>query len=991
MWTRARLTVAAGLLLAGCGGGARSPANATAVVARPLTAVSATPDGVDTPVLGPAPGVYWPRVAVDGPTRVVAWEDDRGAGISVAVARVDDQGHLLDPEGIVPSVPAGDRAYPDLACHEGTCLLVYQYRGGAFGSWRIRGVRLDRAGRLLDAADLVLSPDGAYGEPGKPAVAFAGGKFVVAWWVRDANELRAVTVPPAGPVPATTPQVLVKAVGMQVGDEGYPPAVAVGGGNLLFAWSQRATGSSDIRAARVTPALTVLDTPSIAVIAGQASASQPVIAGDDAGFLVAWQEAGTVALTAGLRARRLGADGVPVGAPFPVAGPAMYLSTGQVVPSAADYLVSWSEGTADGLRFPAVRVGRDGTIRDATPLTLGAAGETSFLDVAATPDGFFAARGDRRNGVVTLVGVRLSPAWRSLDPNPVLVARSFNRQEEPAVGSDGSGYLVAWTDRRDGGGRIYGAILDRLTAPASATAFPVSEGAGQQGQVAVASSGSAYLVVWNEAKASGGAPLVGRRFSMSGQPLGPEVTLAANGVYGARVAYADGVYLAVGTDYRSTSSYGLAAVRVSDQGQPLDATPLSLATGPSWPSVASDGSTFLVAWDGGDTINGVHLDKSGAVLGAPLVLSPPGTKAFGQRPSLAFGISHYLLIWEDLNAPAIRGVRLHPDGTPVLTATIDVVGMRLPLRVDGAPTVTFDGANFDVIWRSALYDMNYHVVSEDLRAAVVDPTGTPAPSRVVTSLLAYKGVFEGAALAGATSERRAVTVLPIEDSLAGYLVPRVHVHAISGAPVELGGRCGSLVKCAAGTCVDGVCCDGACGGGGVDCQACSLPAGAARNGVCGPVGEGRSCGKGGICALGACASEPADAQVPDTGRDAGTVPSGPDAALDGASAFPDIASAADGTAGALDLANADGPTGDAGVPISKDASGGAGGAAPGTGGAGGSGGGGGQVDQPTASVRGCGCHLGSPRTPAPIGCVALVSLVLVLARRARAGGRMAKR
>lgn len=47
--------------------------------------------------------------------------------------------------------------------------------------------------------------------------------------------------------------------------------------------------------------------------------------------------------------------------------------------------------------------------------------------------------------------------------------------------------------------------------------------------------------------------------------------------------------------------------------------------------------------------------------------------------------------------------------------------------------------------------------------------------------------------------------------------------------------CVAATECASGFCVDGFCCDSACGGGDTsDCLACSVAAGAARNGYCSP-------------------------------------------------------------------------------------------------------------------------------------------------------------
>ena len=56
-----------------------------------------------------------------------------------------------------------------------------------------------------------------------------------------------------------------------------------------------------------------------------------------------------------------------------------------------------------------------------------------------------------------------------------------------------------------------------------------------------------------------------------------------------------------------------------------------------------------------------------------------------------------------------------------------------------------------------------------------------------------------------------------------------------------GAACGFNVECTSSSCVDGVCCNTACGAGAADCQACSVAAGAATDGTCGPVAAGTLC------------------------------------------------------------------------------------------------------------------------------------------------------
>src|SRR5262249_36282130 len=59
---------------------------------------------------------------------------------------------------------------------------------------------------------------------------------------------------------------------------------------------------------------------------------------------------------------------------------------------------------------------------------------------------------------------------------------------------------------------------------------------------------------------------------------------------------------------------------------------------------------------------------------------------------------------------------------------------------------------------------------------------------------------------------------------------------------SFGAPCSTGSDCASGQCVDAVCCNGPCGASNAgDCQACSIAAGAAADGICGPVQPGHVC------------------------------------------------------------------------------------------------------------------------------------------------------
>jgi len=137
-----------------------------------------------------------------------------------------------------------------------------------------------------------------------------------------------------------------------------------------------------------------------------------------------------------------------------------------------------------------------------------------------------------------------------------------------------------------------------------------------------------------------------------------------------------------------------------------------------------------------------------------------------------------------------------------------------------------------------------------------------------------------------------------------------------GVQLSTSDGCSADAQCESGFCVDGVCCNMACGGGDPsDCQACSVAAGAAEDGACGPVAAGAVCrAAAGPCDVaescdGAVLHCPADALAP-AGLECRAAAGACDVAesCDGAAAeCPDDALAAAGTecraaAGACDAA-----------------------------------------------------------------------------------------
>ena len=147
-------------------------------------------------------------------------------------------GEILSPEALLPGHEATD-AYKPVAAFGGGVYLVVWEAGRDKGA-DIVGVRLDKAGKVLDAKPFVIS--GAKDCQERPRVAFGGG---------------------SGP----------------------------GGGNFLVVWQDLRSGVDyDVYAARVSPEGKVLDADGIAVSTGKHNRVQASVCFDGNAFQVLWRD-----------------------------------------------------------------------------------------------------------------------------------------------------------------------------------------------------------------------------------------------------------------------------------------------------------------------------------------------------------------------------------------------------------------------------------------------------------------------------------------------------------------------------------------------------------------------------------------------------------------------------------------------------------------------------------------------------------------------------
>jgi hypothetical protein len=458
--------------LADCGA---TPAPAVEAKVAALT-FPPTVDGVDAPVFGPARSGWLPRAAYGGSSFFVVWRDDRNATSAVAAARLSLAGELLDPVNLMPPNPAAQRGDPAVAC-DGTscCLLVWE--DGPYPNRQIHGLRFGFDGKALDSKELVISAANSSNDALGPAVVYDGTDFVVLWaqemgyyWVLGAR------VSPAGVVKDTTAKYLAHSTS-DMGNAVTTPALAWDGTNLMAVWREYRSGYSVV-AGRFTPDLAALDPNGVELDSNTVSTTVPAVVYDgDGGFLAVWSAYDSTIQGSAIRARRLDATtGQPTGTALELAPAAAKQSDPQAILDGERVLVLWDRWPGGVGDVVGAWVDRSDTKSAVADLAALPASQWNGA-LASGPEGLLLTWADQRNGGSAIYASRLAADGTRRDDTGVLMSRVLNKERDPAVGSNGSGYLVAWVDSREGNDQIYGARLDGNAAPISAEAFAISTGA----------------------------------------------------------------------------------------------------------------------------------------------------------------------------------------------------------------------------------------------------------------------------------------------------------------------------------------------------------------------------------------------------------------------------------------------------------------------------------------------------------------------------------
>jgi hypothetical protein len=481
------------------------------------------------------------------------------------------------------------------------------------------------------------------------------------------------------------------------------PAIAFDGTNYLVVVRY----DLEIRGVRVRPDGTPIEPAGFRIEAFTGGLFGAGFDGTD--FVVAWANPGSS--TGFVEAQRVAPDGTLDGAPSGVSS----TSGGPGRPFIASIgdgssILVWGNGASGNVQV--ARLTSSGMQPRSGLLLTGSPG------LATDGVGYLVVGADTVNGSV-LGGRFLRADGVALSATPVF---STSNGGGEAAASYGAGeYLVTWLDTRNGGLDVFGARLQNATL-LDPNGFAI-ESSSSDSPLDLASvwTGSDFLVGWDDG--AGSTPVRARHVGSDGS-VGTTQLTVTSGRHDLFGFSADGS----GTAFAVWNANGLLTGSRIQGDTIADAPgrPLLVGANPqNQPSVAFDGTNFLVVWldgRGPRQIYGVRVGIDGSVLPpGSFPIAPSGLNVNDDpAPQVVYGNGEYLVIW---TADQVRGARVATGGT-VIDNSLQFGRAFEHANVAWDPV---DGVYLLVWWEfvgpnggSEYYEFHAHVLD-----ANAQPIGTP--------------------------------------------------------------------------------------------------------------------------------------------------------------------------------------------------------------------------------------------------------------------------
>lgn len=226
-----------------------------------------------------------PAVCFDGSNHLVVWEDSGGSSSDLVALRVDEDGDVLEPVPFTITAAAGSQLEPAVAGGWAGWLVVWaDYRTG---TGDIYGARVDPEGRLLDPDGIIINKGAR--DQRSPQVVWNGQEYLVVWsdfGTSSTSDIVGARVTADGKV--IDPDGLMIAAG-EYASAG--PMISWGDSSYLVVWQTlRPEGEYNLYGTRVKWDTTVLDFAPLTISAVKGSEMYPSVAWSGEQWLVAWTD-----------------------------------------------------------------------------------------------------------------------------------------------------------------------------------------------------------------------------------------------------------------------------------------------------------------------------------------------------------------------------------------------------------------------------------------------------------------------------------------------------------------------------------------------------------------------------------------------------------------------------------------------------------------------------------------------------------------------------
>ncbi|HEU0030831.1 MAG TPA: hypothetical protein VFQ53_09360 [Kofleriaceae bacterium] len=331
--------------------------------------------------------------------------------------------------------------------------------------------------------------------------------------------------------------------------------------------------------------------------------------------------------------------------------------------------------------------------------------------IASDGTNYLVVWSDRRLSTdADIFGTRISPSGTILDADGILIGSGPGIQTHPTVTFAGGTYVVAWEDFKVTDGTESDIVAARVSSAGAVTQLGTIAGTTtSETEPALGSAGGTGLLTWTVGAANiQGAIFNGTTF---GAPF--NVAASANVEIQSAVAGAPGTGFLVAWSEGAQTDANLRGSIVTTGGSVGAAFDISAAANRQFdPTVAFNGTNFMVAWsnnNGGLNIFGTRVTTAGAVLDTRVENTltvggvPVTTAADSQeQPKIACTAATCLVVWRERRNFA--------------TASFDIFGQRLnpdftlaggelqiatANQAQQAPAVATDGSNFFSVWHDS--------------------------------------------------------------------------------------------------------------------------------------------------------------------------------------------------------------------------------------------------------------------------------------------------